>query len=48
MWKSSEIVSDEELVGAFSNMELEKYCPEVEDISMDDDTLCSAVECIET
>ena len=26
---------------------LEKYCPVVEDISLNDDTLCSAIEDIE-
>ena len=43
LWDSS--INDMELV---KHVEcVEKYCPIVEDISMDDDTLCKAVEGIE-
>ena len=43
LWGST--VNDRELVRDVEK--LEKYCPVVEDISMDDETLCSAVEKIE-
>ena len=43
LWSSD--VNDLELVSYIENME--KYIPIVEDISLDDDLLCSAVEQIE-
>ena len=43
LWNSN--ISDCELVKEVENME--KYVPIVEDISIDDNTLCSAVEQIE-
>ena len=43
LWSSQ--MSDNELVKEVQNVE--KYQPIVEDISMDDDLLCSAVEKIE-
>ena len=43
----SETVSDGDLVKVVESVENGKYCPEVEDISFDDDALCSAVEKIE-
>ena len=43
MWESN--VSDTQLVNHVEK--LEKYSPVVEDISMDDETLCSAVKQIE-
>ena len=44
MWKSN--VSDGELVKECERVD--KYCPIIEDISLYDDTLCSAVEKIES
>ena len=41
----NENISEMELVEAAKNVE--KYCPLVEDISMEDSELCSAVESIE-
>ena len=38
-------MGDQELVGVVEH--LERYCPEVEDISLDESELCSAVEHIE-
>ena len=43
LWNSD--IMDSELV--LEANKLEKYCPITEDISLDDDTLCSAVESIE-
>ena len=43
LWSSN--VTDKQLVE--DSNKLEKYCPIVEDISMDDETLCAAVEKIE-
>ena len=43
LWKSN--VADKELVEEAKKVE--KYTPIVEDISLDDDTLCTAVEKIE-
>ena len=43
MWSSD--LSDSAIVSHLENVE--KYCPITEDITMDDDTLCSAVEQIE-
>ena len=43
LWGTS--VMDTELLKDVE--QVEKYCPVVEDISLDDDTLCSAVENIE-
>ena len=40
LWDST--VSDDQLA-----THMDRYCPVVEDISMDDETLCSAVEEIE-
>ena len=45
LWKSN--VCDDDLVNESFRVEREKYCPIIEDISMDDTTLCSAVEKIE-
>ena len=43
MWSSN--VTDSELVQECERVE--KYCPIMEDISLDDSTLCQAVESIE-
>ena len=43
LWDNS--LTDSDLVQGVSKME--KYCPVVEDISMDDEELCKAVEQIE-
>ena len=43
LWSSN--MGDSELVSAIENLEI--YSPIVEDISMDDNTLCEAVEQIE-
>ena len=43
LWDNS--LSDSDLVEGVSKME--RYCPVVEDISMDDEELCKAVEQIE-
>ena len=43
LWDNS--LSDSDLVEVVSKME--RYCPVVEDISMDDEELCKAVEQIE-
>ena len=43
LWKSS--VKDVELVEEVNKVE--RYCPVTEDISLDDDTLCQAVENVE-
>ena len=43
LWDSS--ICDSDLVSSVENME--KYCPIVEDISVDDEFLCEAVEEIE-
>ena len=43
MWSSN--VTDMELVQ--ESEKVERYCPITEDISMDDSTLCQAVEMIE-
>ena len=43
LWQSE--MDDSELVSVVSH--LEKYCPIVEDISIDDNELCSVVESIE-
>ena len=45
LWKSN--VSDEQLVTETVRVEHEKYQPITEDISLEDDILCSAVEKIE-
>ena len=42
LWDSKCNVSDVDLLKHVENME--HYCPIVEDISMDDEILCSAVE----
>ena len=44
MWQSG--MGDSELLHTVT--ELEKYCPIVEDISIDDEELCNAVERIES
>ena len=46
MWNSDGL-SDSDLSVAMEAFEQEKYCPVVEDILMDDSTLCSAVKAIE-
>ena len=47
MW-NEESVGDDELVKCVEKMDLkQRYCPIVEDISMDDSMLCAAVEQIE-
>ena len=43
----SDGVSDMELVNVVEQVEVEKYCPEVEDISLDDATLSFEVSKIE-
>ena len=43
LWNSE--MSDMELV--CETNKVEKYCPIVEDISIEDDVLCQEVECIE-
>ena len=48
MWCQNELVSDHELINSVENVGREVYKPIVEDISMDDDTLCHAVEQIES
>ena len=45
LWKSN--VADSVLVNETSRVERQPYCPVTEDISLDDQTLCSAVEKIE-
>ena len=45
LWTSN--VGDNELVKETNRVERERYCPVVEDISIEDDVLCSAVEKIE-
>ena len=45
LWKSN--VVDSVLVNETSRVERQPYCPVTEDISLDDQTLCSAVEKIE-
>ena len=45
LWKSN--VADSVLVNETSRVECQPYCPVTEDISLDDQTLCSAVEKIE-
>ena len=46
LWNSN--VSDMELVSQVDNVDkVEPYCPIVEDISLEDEVLCSAVERIE-
>ena len=45
LWKSN--VADSVLVNETSRVEHQPYCPVIEDISLDDQTLCSAVEKIE-
>ena len=45
LWNNKMEYSDEELVRHVSNVE--KYCPIVEDISLEDEVLCTAVEHIE-
>ena len=45
LWNCGRDMNDKELV---QNVErIEKYCPIVEDISLDDQVLCTAVEKIE-
>ena len=45
LWKSN--VGDQELICESDRVEREHYCPITEDISLDDSTLCTAVEKIE-
>ena len=47
LWKGSYYVMDSELLQMDYSKSRNVYCPEVEDISMDDDELMSAVEKIE-
>ena len=45
LWNTGRDMNDK---GPFQNVErIEKYCPIVEDISLDDEVLCTAVEKIE-
>ena len=45
LWSGNINVTDSDLVTFAEKME--PYCPEVEDISLDDEILCTAVEKIE-
>ena len=46
LW-SNENVGDTELVRAVNRCEHEYYCPVVEDISIEDEVLCNAVQKVE-
>ena len=48
LWKYSSALTDSEMLNCIDgNFQREIYCPEVEDVSLDDEILWSAVEEIE-